>query len=323
MKNKITVIHHSADFDGLFCREIAKKFLPGAELIGWDYGDPLIPMPPEGIVYILDLSPDSLGGDTYDSSRIIWIDHHKTAIDKYPATIPGYRIDGVAACRLAWQWFNLRENPAVEVQLLALPEKGQFISRDVYEPYAVRLAGEHDIWDHRDPNASVFQMGLRSIELNDNLWSVMLGSSRKMSIREIETLMEAGHPPKLNPDGTVDESGWLIQELLKNGKMLQDYQQRCDLGSMKSSFIAEFEGCKFLCLNTPSKGGFVFASKDVPETGHDALLKFNWTGSVWDCSMYHAKGMEEIDLSIIAKKYGGGGHRGACGFRSKILPFLS
>jgi len=26
MKN--TVIYHSADFDGLFCREVARKFLP-------------------------------------------------------------------------------------------------------------------------------------------------------------------------------------------------------------------------------------------------------------------------------------------------------
>jgi len=35
---KTTVIYHRADFDGLFCREIARKFLPGAELIGWDGG---------------------------------------------------------------------------------------------------------------------------------------------------------------------------------------------------------------------------------------------------------------------------------------------
>ena len=29
MKN--TVIYHSADFDGIFCREIARKFLPDAD----------------------------------------------------------------------------------------------------------------------------------------------------------------------------------------------------------------------------------------------------------------------------------------------------
>lgn len=34
-----TVTHHSADFDGIFCREIARKFIPDAKLIGWDFGD--------------------------------------------------------------------------------------------------------------------------------------------------------------------------------------------------------------------------------------------------------------------------------------------
>lgn len=50
--NKITVIHHSADFDGIFCREIARKFLPPeTEFVGWDYRDPKIPFPKEGTVY--------------------------------------------------------------------------------------------------------------------------------------------------------------------------------------------------------------------------------------------------------------------------------
>lgn len=36
---KTTVIYHRTDFDGLFCREIARKFLSEAKLTGWDYGD--------------------------------------------------------------------------------------------------------------------------------------------------------------------------------------------------------------------------------------------------------------------------------------------
>lgn len=107
MKNKIVVIYHRADFDGLFCREIAKKFLPDAELIGWDYGDAKLPFPSEGTVYVLDLSPECFESVPQHQERLIWIDHHKSAIEKFPATIPGYRIDGVAACRLAWQWFYL------------------------------------------------------------------------------------------------------------------------------------------------------------------------------------------------------------------------
>src|SRR5512138_813842 len=100
---KTTVIYHSADYDGIFCREIARKFLPDAELIGWNFGDPKVLDNGSDIFYILDLSPECID-NTLDYSDIIWIDHHKTSIEKYPSDIPGYRIDGVAACRLAWQW---------------------------------------------------------------------------------------------------------------------------------------------------------------------------------------------------------------------------
>lgn len=36
------VIHHSADYDGIFSREIARKYFGDkADYLGWDYGDPL------------------------------------------------------------------------------------------------------------------------------------------------------------------------------------------------------------------------------------------------------------------------------------------
>jgi len=54
---KTTVIFHSADMDGQFCREIARKFLPEAELIGWDFADKPLPIP-EGQIYVLDLPVD-------------------------------------------------------------------------------------------------------------------------------------------------------------------------------------------------------------------------------------------------------------------------
>lgn len=311
---KVTVIHHSADFDGLFCREIAKKFFPGAELIGWDYGDPLIPMPQDGIVYILDLSPECLvetkGGEKASFwDRIIWIDHHKSAMEKFSPSIYGYRIDGVAACRLAYAWFTSNQfDPQVHPSDWRLPSKQDFIDRNVTEPYAVRLAGEYDIWDKRDPNADVLQLGLRSRDLSDYDWQMLLSD-------------------KVNPsiEGTgmdVTDSELICKGLLDNGRLLQAYQRRGDEMAMRNSFIVEFEGLKFLALNTPGKGSMAFRSLDVPETGHDALFKFNWTGKVWDCSMYHASHRNDIDLSTIAVKHGGGGHRGACGFRVEKLPFL-
>jgi hypothetical protein len=302
---KTTVIHHSADFDGIFCREIARKFLPEAELIGWDFGDKPLEIPPEGQIYILDLPVDRVFGDEFSGkattkyfchddmlNRVIWIDHHKSSIESHPANIDGYRIDGVAACRLAWQ-FLIREFNGQKVGAMTLPDKQDFIDRRAAEPLAVRLAGEYDIWDKRDPRAEVFQFGLRSRVMTPDWWRDLLGEQSEVSC------------------GT----------LLDAGEMLQRYQQNQDASLMHRSFLVEFAGLKFLALNTARCNSLTFASKDVPETGHDALMGFYWTGKDWKVSMYHAKHRTDIDLSQIAVKFGGGGHRGACGFVAYALPF--
>lgn len=306
MKNKITVIHHSADFDGLFCREIAKKFLgtEGVEYIGWDFADPPLAIPSEGTIYIMDLPVDRVFGINLNlgvphelQPRLIWIDHHKSSIETHPAEIPGYRIDGVAACRLAWQWFWLHEAIAPE-SFPPLPAKQDFIDHNVTEPYAVQLAGEYDIWDKRNPDAEVFQFGLRSRELEQHHWKALL-----LDGAEAHDAM-----------GSVE--GWLLDQMLDNGRLLQRYQQEQDKSIVERlTFLVEFEGLKFLALNSPRFNSLTFAAKDVPETDHDALMGFRWDGQAWTVSLYHAKHNTGIDLSVIAAKFGGGGHRGACGFR--------
>ena len=306
-----TVIYHSADFDGIFCREIAKKFLgtEGVNYIGWNHGDPLIPFPHEGTVYVLDLSPDCLEGRNcerakIDWERVVWIDHHKSSIEKWSKEIPGYRIAGVAACRLAWQWFRV---PETEHRELGLPEKRDFVERRVSEPLAVRLAGEYDIWDKRDPNADVFQYGLRSKELTDEDWKWLLTVHDNMKQGEYE----------------LAKTGLAVNMLLQDGRLLQRYSQKIDADLVNSrSFMLEWEGLKFLCLNTGRFNSLTFAAKDAPETGHDALLGWCFDGKNNTVSLYHAKHRTDLDLSLIAVKYGGGGHRGACGFTCKTLPFL-
>lgn len=105
-----------------------------------------------------------------------------------------------------------------------------------------------------------------------------------------------------------------VASLLLNGKLLQSYQQRIDASLVNHrSFMVEWEGMKFLTLNTGSFNSLTFAAKDVPETGHDALMGFRWDGRQWTVSLYHAKHRTDLDLSTIAVKNGGGGHRGAAG----------
>ncbi|HEU4345909.1 MAG TPA: hypothetical protein VFU31_30525 [Candidatus Binatia bacterium] len=323
---KTTVIHHSADFDGIFCREIARKFLPSdTEFIGWDFKDKPLPIP-DGKIYVMDLPLDRVFGFTFPIGpapidavrqafgtpgtellfeRVIWIDHHRTSIDTHPPTINGYRIDGVAACRLAWQWFqipsgkfdgDIRANIAgTEVVNFSLPTKQDFIDRTVIEPLAVRLAGEYDIWDKRDPRAELFQHGLKSEELTPRTWATLLGDE-------------------------FIKGEICVDRLLKQGEVLQfaranEYRDVIT----QQGFDVQFEGLTFLACNSHELDirSQLFEAGIQPH--HDALMGFTFNGKAkdWRVSLYHAPGKEHHDLSEIAKRYGGGGHRGACGFRLK------
>jgi oligoribonuclease NrnB/cAMP/cGMP phosphodiesterase (DHH superfamily) len=288
---KTLVIYHRADFDGIFCYQIAKKFFDRisgyeVEYLGWDYGDPVPEVAPETIVYMLDISVEGL----MDHPNLRWVDHHKSAIDKFSPTILGYRIDGVAACRLAWQYFNYSSGWDID----KTPDKEDFIERRVHEPRAVRLAGEFDIWDKRDPNAELFQHGLRSQALTDDDWERLLSPSRFPEL--VDKLLEAGTAVQYAKDA-------------ENASIIKG-----------SGFTVEFEGLTFLACNAARYNSLLFTAGILPE--HDALLGFNFTGRHWKVSLYHAPDKQHHDLSLIAVKYGGGGHRGACGFEVKTLPFL-
>lgn len=312
------VIYHKADFDGIFSREIAKSYFgPEAEYVGWDYGDTIPAIPRGTELYMIDISVDGL----MDFPGLIWIDHHKSAIEKFNPAIKGYRIDGVAACRLAWQWFftyNNKRNPLAQLDM-TLPTKQEFVDRKVWEPLAVRLAGEYDIWDKRDPRAELFQHGLRSMDLTGK-WGDIL-STKKPSIKEVEALMDVGHTDDLiETDGTVIPA--IVHGLLDNGRCLQYAKAHENEGIITSyGFTVLFEGLTFLACNHARFNSHLFTAGIKPE--HDALLGFNYDGDgKWRVSLYHAPDKTQHDLSLIAVRYGGGGHRGACGFKVSTLPFL-
>lgn len=311
---KTTVFHHSADWDGIFCREIANKFLgtDNVEYVGWDFKDKPVVIP-EGLIYVMDLPVDRLFGKKFEgdkfsdreiesiSDRIIWIDHHKSSIDSHPATIPGYRIDGVAACRLAWQWFAMPNAAAKHVAAkregytgYPFPQLQDFIDRTVSEPLAVRLAGEYDIFDKRmktEPEIELFQLAMRSKILDEGDWSQLL-STGAVGLDIVEYLLPRGIPIQC---ARIHEYRDVIT------------QQGFDL---------EFEGVKFLACNSHELDirSHLFEAGIKPH--HEALLGFTFNGvsKDWRVSMYRIPG-KETDILSIAKKYGGGGHPGACGCR--------
>ena len=83
-----------------------------------------------------------------------------------------------------------------------------------------------------------------------------------------------------------------------------------------NGFTVNFEGYKGVACNAgPGINSDLF--KTAPP--HDIMLPFYFTGRKYVVSIYSEN--PDIDCSEIAKKHGGGGHKGAAGFVCNVLPF--
>jgi oligoribonuclease NrnB/cAMP/cGMP phosphodiesterase (DHH superfamily) len=324
---KFAIIYHDADFDGKLSNEVCRYWLnrlhhnATIHSYGWDYGRPV---PDENArthritveggsanttydwtdydeVYIVDLSVDELMSRHELREKIVWIDHHKSAIEKWDniddaAKLVGYRIDGVAACRLCWQWFFL----GYEIEVYEnLPTKQDFIDRKVKEPALIRLAGEYDIWDHRDPDGKALQFGLRALSdssyrlLVDNEFLGAVTGARTPS-HELFSAVTDGHSIKSYVDKQSDEYSAAYAHTIK------------------------WNGLTFCVLNIGQRGNSDLLKGGIkPE--HDACFAWRYDGNKVLVSLYHIDGKTHHDLSLIAVKYGGGGHKGACGFRVPLV----
>jgi len=295
----ILVVHHSADLDGICSREVARRALSGAaDYLGWDYGQSIPDLSPYSTVYLIDISFPRPVMEKH-AGKLIWIDHHKSAIsDMEGLDIPGYRIDGVAACRLAYQWFLYEWRQSLGM-IWMLPDKRSYVDGAVEEPYAVKLLGEYDIWDKRDPNTDPFQLGMLGQKTPN--WPLLL---------RLQT--EAG-------PGEEHIQPHYLEEIITAGRAIQAFTEVTNAQiSVERGFDVTWEGLNFRALNTARCNSMTFAAALRPE--HDACLAYFWNGSKWKVSLYHAPGKEHHDLSLIAAKHGGGGHRGACGFSLDNIP---
>ncbi len=156
--SKVICYYHKVDLDGKCAAAIVRRKYPECELIGVDYpdkpdfekiepGDTIIVVDFSFIPYEMDLlygyGSDKDNRGRHQGKDLIWIDHHKSAINEsalgWYYRCAGKRDITKAACELAWEYF--------------FPDKEM--------PEAVRLLGRYDVWDHKDENVLPFQYGIQ------------------------------------------------------------------------------------------------------------------------------------------------------------------
>ncbi len=162
-------------------------------------------------------------------------------------------------------------------------------------PRAVCLLGRYDVWDHSaDPNILAFQYGIRMQEYDPTAcyWERLLG------------------PPEISEP--------MVEKMITNGEILLSYESAQNAEKIKKlARPLNFAGLRFICANAPMTGSKIFDSV-MDYDKYDAML--TWyinSDNKARVSMYTEK--EGLDLSLIAKHFGGGGHPGACGFEPKHI----
>ena len=173
----------------------------------------------------------------------------------------------------------------------------QYVSQTDYCPYIIKLLAEYDVWNHSDVNALPLQYGLKCIDdiLNpkNELWERIVCDK-------------------------VSDTQFL--QIIKQENYCQQYEKMtnklyCDI----MAFDSDLDGFKLLCVNKALSSSILFESK-WDNTVYDIMCCFNRVNGTWSVSLYTDK--EGVDVSKIAKKYGGGGHKQAAGFGGlQELPF--
>ena len=107
-------------------RDYTKEIGEPCEFIMINYKDefPFDKIVPNETIVIVDFSLQKEG--EFDrllsiTDKVIWIDHHKTAIEKHKhleGELPGIRQDGKAGCVLTWEYFYPKEKLPIIVDML-------------------------------------------------------------------------------------------------------------------------------------------------------------------------------------------------------------
>lgn len=155
-------LHHN-DGDGICSAAIVNKFVDNCDFYPINYGFkvPWNKIKKADVIYMVDfgLQPFSDMCKLLDmkGKKLIWIDHHKTAIDdekKSGQKFEGIREIGKAGCELTWEYFS-----------------------DAPMPRIVRMVGRYDVWDLNYSEETLpihYGMLLKNMSPTDSTWGKLL-----------------------------------------------------------------------------------------------------------------------------------------------------
>lgn len=159
-------------------------------------------------------------------------------------------------------------------------------------PHSIELIEDYDIWKFEFEETNKFQSGISLYDTHptSKIW-------RKLLYPICE-----GH------------------EIIEQGETILQYREQTNEKIIdRYAFYTNLDGYKVVACNSPLSNSQLFDSLFGSNFDFDIMSVFVFDGEKYSVSLYTSK--KNIDVSKIAKMYGGGGHKGAAGFVCKELPF--
>ncbi len=220
-------------------------------------------------------------------AHIIWIDHHASCKDSSYLSLMGERSfvnKGPAACQLVWEYLYSKDPP---------------------EPFVVSLVGDYDSWAmRREPACRQFYEACKADE---------------------RLMAPAGWVPLLSDEKYVGDM------ILRGHSILRSRDGY--LAGLRKSFgyMALLADPRWSPLDFDERGQHLAVpALNVQQFGSAAFTVEQMASSLF-CIAYCHDGREfrvslysenpDVDCGQIAKAFGGGGHRGAAGFKCEALPW--
>jgi oligoribonuclease NrnB/cAMP/cGMP phosphodiesterase (DHH superfamily) len=170
----------------------------------------------------------------------------------------------------------------------------EYFYPDKEMPKAVYYIGRFDVWDHEhDENIVNFKYGMEQFDSEEtspdnHLWKDIFSNKDQ------------------------------ADKIVEDGKIVKKYyDSRAKILSKAIAFDTIIDGYKAIVMN--AEGNSQLFDSVWDEDKYDLMLLFVRKKGQWTISMYSTQ--DSVDVSVIAKNHGGGGHKGASGFQCKELPF--
>jgi len=311
------------------------------DFIGYNYGQPIPDLSEYDKVIMCDISfpkEEMLNLFNRLDDNFIWNDHHISAIKDCKGYVCplGRQLTNYAACELTWQYFFPNE-PMPEI---------------------VRLLGRYDCFGHKTKRFDFDINGYNKakeylIEINklqefennntstDGFSLVHYANDVALKLSEEQKVLEFQYGARQLIDNYEKAYKWLVESLKPtsgivediqyNGASIYQYLYTDAKQTYKNGFEINFTYVpvinagavvkNFICINRERFNPINFGI-NYHADGYDGCACFHYDGvaKLWRFSLYNDNGT--VDCSIIAKQFGGGGHKGATGFTVNMYNFL-